>query len=161
MRISLRPSGCGGRRDAVPPHVEKRRRLRRPSSFIMGTAGAPLVCGRKEGEGLGSPQETHSRVEGRRSVPRSERAGRIDWRKRAQTNRAPQTASNEAVCSSLYTSFNRLLPSSLTHWHSAVCVCACMGTAAAWQCLITKKLRPSYTRSYCWKGEMELSFNIS
>ncbi len=45
--MSLRPSGCGGRSDAVPPHVEKRRRLSRPSSFIMGPVGAPSGCGRK------------------------------------------------------------------------------------------------------------------
>lgn len=49
--MSLRPSGCGGRRDAVPPHVEKRRRLSRPSSFIMGPAGAPSVGGRVGGVG--------------------------------------------------------------------------------------------------------------
>lgn len=47
--MSLRPSGCGGRRDAVPPHVEKRRRLSRPSSFIMGPTGAPSIGGRVGG----------------------------------------------------------------------------------------------------------------
>lgn len=42
--MSLRPSGCGGRTDAVPPHVEKRRRHSRPSSLIIaGPLGAPSV----------------------------------------------------------------------------------------------------------------------
>lgn len=58
--MSLRPSGCGGRSDAVPPHVENRRRFSRPSSFIMGPARSSLTGGeedsrgsegRKEGEG--------------------------------------------------------------------------------------------------------------
>lgn len=51
--MSLRPSGCGGRSDEVPPHVEKRRRLRRPSSFIIGTAGAPPAGERKGRRGGG------------------------------------------------------------------------------------------------------------
>lgn len=62
--MSLRPSGCGGRTDAVPPHVEKRRRLSRPSSFIMGPVEAPSAGeGSKEGRGRGSGKE-NLRVEG-------------------------------------------------------------------------------------------------
>lgn len=61
--MSLRPSGCGGRSDAVPPHVEKRRRLSRPSSFIIGPAGAHSACGRKGGRGRGVLRK----LKGRRS----------------------------------------------------------------------------------------------
>lgn len=79
LRMSFRPSGCGGRSDAEPPHVEKRRRLSRPSSFIMGPAGAPSVCGR---ERWGIVKDTQGqKVEGGRetvrSVPRSQRAKQI------------------------------------------------------------------------------------
>lgn len=55
--MSLRPSGCGGRTDAVPPQVEKRRRLSRPSSFIMGPVEAPSVGEREGARGRGGRQE--------------------------------------------------------------------------------------------------------
>lgn len=88
--------------------------------------------------------------------------------RQARTNKqtVPQTASTEAVgCSPLHflQPTDAFLPH--THGHSlsvcvSVCVYVCVKQAAACQCFITKKLCPSYTRSYCWKGELELSFKI-
>ncbi|KAJ0015319.1 hypothetical protein NQD34_008939 [Periophthalmus magnuspinnatus] len=48
--MSLRPSGCGGLSATVPPHVEKRRLPKIPSSFIIGTVrNKPLKTGKCEG----------------------------------------------------------------------------------------------------------------
>ena len=130
--MSLRPSGCGSRSDAVPPHVEKRRRPSRPSSFIMGPVRSSLVGkqgGRDVAVGKVRKLKKSRRVEewGEvggtvRSVPRRYRVSEesnkdTHIQTHTHTHTVAQTAVAEAVqyAALLFASFNQQLPSSLTH----------------------------------------------
>lgn len=119
-----------------------------------GDSGSSLGVWEERRGGIGGMLR---KLKGRRSeiCPR-QRVSRKNRLKQAQTNRVPQTASNEAVCCF---PLHFLQPTAAflprTRWHSAACVRVCVETAAACQCLITKKLRPSYTLSYCWKKKRD------
>lgn len=165
--MSLRPSGCGGRSDAVPPHVEKRRRLRTPSSFIMGTAGAPSACGRKGRRGGGLVRKLkgrRTRGVGKKSDLSHAASEPSAINQPTRTHTHTQSSSDtrhwtSAVCCSPLRFLQPTAPF-LPHTLSLSAVWVCM-KAAACEYLITNKPSPSYSLSSGWVGELHLSLEIA
>lgn len=169
--MSLRPSGCGGRSDAVPPHVEKRRRLSRPSSFIMRPAGAPPTGGKEWGVGKENLKVEGRRVSGYNPIfPAQLVCKRISQpATHTHTNRNTERFRQQALdrCSRRFalrflqpTAFFLPLSLRLPLSHSICALWVCM-KAAACKYLITNKLSPSHSLSSGWVGEPHLSLKTA
>lgn len=152
--MSLRPSGCGGRSDAVPPHVENRRRFSGPSS-IIGPAGASSVQGgsggrRRQGRrGDERAAKECSRVDSRRvirsPIPSSVRVKQ--WRsKHKNTRRRAQGAGSGSV-------WPTAPPLSLTHSLPAMWV-------RASKYLIRNKPSAAYSLCSGWEGSCILAWYV-
>lgn len=148
--MSFRPSGCGGRNDAAPPHVEKRRRPRTPSSFIMGTARQRSLGGREGGETRGGGGVEDLRGSGSGPIRPTRRVSRANSPANTDGRRLAQMPGS-AVLLPLSVSFCRLLPASLPLSFLSVC------ERTASKYLMTNQQKPSHSLSCRWVGELHLS----